>query len=79
MSFRILAENLSLLLSTQQIEVYPWQRSARFDYQIVVMILRFESHSPAESVLTARWVLYGAGGDEGTDAQRVYHHRTARG
>jgi len=61
---RILAENLSLLLSTDQIEVFPWQRSARFDYQIVVTILQFESHPAAEAVLTARWVLYGAGGEE---------------
>jgi uncharacterized lipoprotein YmbA len=61
---RILAENLSLLLSTQQIEVFPWQRSARFDYQIVVTILQFENQSAAEVVLTARWVLYGASGEE---------------
>jgi uncharacterized lipoprotein YmbA len=61
---RILAENLSLLLSTHQIEVFPWQRSARFDYQIVVTILQFESHAAAETVLTARWVLYDAGGEE---------------
>jgi uncharacterized lipoprotein YmbA len=61
---RILGENLSLLLSTQQIEVFPWQRSAHFDYQIVVTILQFESHSAAEAVLDARWVLYGAGGEE---------------
>jgi uncharacterized lipoprotein YmbA len=61
---RILAENLSLLLSTQQIEVFPWQRSARFDHQIVVTILQFENQSAAEVVLTARWVLYGASGEE---------------
>lgn len=61
---RILAENLSLLLSTQQIEIFPWQQSARFDYQIEVTILQFESLSAKEAVLDARWVLYGAGGEE---------------
>ena len=54
---RILTENLSRLLSTHQVEMFPWRRSARFNYQVVVTLLQFESIGIGETALTARWVL----------------------
>jgi uncharacterized protein len=54
---RILSENLSRLLSTQQIEKYPWPHRTPVDYQVCVDVLRFETSSSGQSQLIARWVI----------------------
>jgi uncharacterized protein len=54
---RVLSENLSRLLSTQQIEKYPWPRRTAVDYQVCVDVLRFETSSDGKSQLIARWVI----------------------
>lgn len=60
----VLAENLSVILSTDRIEQYPWRRTTPVDYQIVVDILQFDGTRGGEAVLSARWSLLG--GDEQT-------------
>jgi len=54
---RVLTENLTQLLNTQQIEKYPWSRNVRVDYQIVVDVQRFDTNSEGQSQLTARWII----------------------
>ena len=77
----VLAENLSVMLSTDRIEQYPWRRTTPVDYQIVVDILQFDGTRGGEAVLSARWSLLD--GDEQTvfttRKTQVTHHPTSQG
>ena len=54
---RTLGENLSALLFTQHIYLYPWTGSANIDYQIEVDITRFDADLGGNAMLAARWTL----------------------
>jgi uncharacterized lipoprotein YmbA len=60
---RVLAENLSILLSTDRVFLYPWRRSVPIDYQVVVDVSRFDGELGGNTLLTARWTLF-AGRDK---------------
>jgi len=53
---QILAENLSVLLSTESVIVYPRPRPS-FDYQIVVDVIRFDGPLGGDVSLIARWAI----------------------
>ena len=76
----VLAENLSVILSTDRIEQYPWRSTAPVDYQIVVDVLQFDGTRGGEAVLSARWRLVG--GNEQTvlttRKTHVTHHQTSQ-
>ena len=42
---RVLSENLAELLSTDDVVEFPWTRSTRIDYQIIVTVNRFDADS----------------------------------
>jgi hypothetical protein len=52
---RVLAQNLSTLLGTQQIINFPWYSSSRIDYQITVEVDRFECDTQGNGRLEAQW------------------------
>jgi uncharacterized lipoprotein YmbA len=54
----VLAENLSLLVPTDRISVYPWGRTTVIDYQVVAEILRFDADASGNVVLSVYWTLY---------------------
>jgi uncharacterized protein len=54
---RILSENLSILLQTDRIVVYPWVRTQRPSYQVQVEVLRFEPNAEQLVELWARWMI----------------------
>lgn len=54
---RVLAENLSILLSTDRIYLYPWNTSRRFDYQIPIEIIQLDGSIPGDADLLVRWSL----------------------
>jgi uncharacterized protein len=54
---RVLMQNLSVLLRTDQIFVFPWPRKEKPSYRVDVEVLRFESSSASQSQLTARWTI----------------------
>jgi uncharacterized lipoprotein YmbA len=56
---RVLAENLSVLLSTDRVIVYPWKRSAPVDYQVIVDVTRFDGAVGGDVSMRARWTLLG--------------------
>jgi uncharacterized lipoprotein YmbA len=58
---RVLEENLSQLLNTQEIEKYPWPQSVHIDYQVVVDVQRFDTNSNGQSTLVARWSVKDGG------------------
>jgi hypothetical protein len=54
---RVLAENLSVLLSTESVIVYPGPRPSSVDYQIAVDVIRFDGPLGGDVSLTARWAI----------------------
>ena len=54
---RILVQNLSALLGTDKVSLYPWPSDLRPTYQVEIEVLRFEPDSARSAELTARWIL----------------------
>ena len=52
---RVLSENLSLLLDTDLIIVYPWSPTTRPRYNVEMDVLRLEANSERSGQLSARW------------------------
>jgi uncharacterized protein len=52
---RVLSQNLSTLLGTQQIVNFPWYSSTHIDYQVAVTVDRFECDAQGNARLAARW------------------------
>jgi uncharacterized lipoprotein YmbA len=54
---RVLAENLSVLLSTDKIGVFPFARSGATDYNVTVYVTRFDGMPGDKAYLRARWAI----------------------
>jgi uncharacterized lipoprotein YmbA len=52
---RVLSQNLSILLKTDRIVAFPWERTQQPIYQVQVEVLRFEPNSEQVVELWARW------------------------
>jgi len=52
---RVLSQNLSILLHTDRVVTYPWERSQQPTYQVQVEVLRFEPSAEQIVELWARW------------------------
>jgi uncharacterized lipoprotein YmbA len=48
---RVLAENISLMLATEQVGVYPWDASFKPRYQVILDVQRFEGRFNQKDVL----------------------------
>ncbi len=59
---RVLAENLGMKLSTDRVFEFPWGTESRVDVQVKLVVLRLDSESPGNLVLTTHWSLLGADG-----------------
>ena len=51
----VLAQNLSTLLGTSKLVIYPWYPPATFDYQVTVAVSRLDTDTAGTAVLKARW------------------------
>lgn len=60
----VLAEDLTVLLPSQRVSIYPWKRSTPIDYQLAVRITRFDRTEGGEAVLSARWSVLARDGKE---------------
>ena len=58
----VLAENLSILIPTDRIAVFPWNRSTSIDYRVAVDVTRFEAKTGGNALLVARWSVLGKDG-----------------
>jgi len=54
---RVLAENLSVLLSTDKIGVFPFARGEAIDYNVTVYVTRFDGMPGDKAHLRARWAI----------------------
>ena len=66
---QVLAENLSRLVPTDSVSVYPWAHHANIHVQVEVEVTRFESREGGAVELAARWRLISSKGDEVTPLQ----------
>ena len=56
---RLLASDLSTMLGTERIVMFPWSVETTIDRQVVVDVLRFEGTMAGDVVLDARWRVLG--------------------
>jgi uncharacterized lipoprotein YmbA len=56
---RVLAENLALLLGTDDVLMLPQRRDFALDRQVEVDVTRFDVDAAGNAVLDARWWVYG--------------------
>ena len=60
---RVLAENLSVLLSTDGLVMHPWRQAANIDYQVIVTVVQLEGTLGGDTKLHARWEVVGPDGE----------------
>ena len=58
---RVLTENLSILLSTDYVFVFPWGKTIPIDYQVKVEVSRFDGVLGKNATLIARWTVLESG------------------
>lgn len=68
---RVLAQNLSQLLGTDQIVQFPWRRPFTVKVQVTVEVLRFDTDASRKSVLAARWNILDG------DGRKLLYSRTS--
>jgi uncharacterized protein len=61
---RVLTDNLSLLLATDQVVVFPWQGPTPIAYQVMVEVTQFLGEPGGQVSLEARWSVIGKNGKE---------------
>jgi len=61
---RVLAENLSAMIPTNAVAIFPWRTPWTVEYRLTVEILRFDGPLGGPAVLNARWRLLDGSGKE---------------
>ena len=59
---RVLAENLSILLATDNVAIFPWLKTTPIDYQLSMEVTRFDGSPGDNALLRARWTIFGEDG-----------------
>jgi len=75
----VIAENLSMLLSTDNVHIYPWSRSVTTDYQVAVDIIRFDGSLGDNAEMIARFTIFGENGQKMLMKKRVQYSEPAEG
>jgi len=55
-----LAENLSVLIPSDQVMAYPWDSAHNFDFTVQIRVITFGANPNGEVVLSASWTIYDA-------------------
>ena len=74
---RVLANDMGLLLGSDQVFVFPWGASVSPEYQVKVEVTTFIGQLGGESSLVARWSLIGDNGTKVLLARRSQLRATA--
>ena len=53
----VLADNIGLLLNTENVFVHPWRSFITIDYQVIIEIIRFDGELGDQAILEARWIV----------------------
>ena len=59
---RVLADNLSILLSTDRVVVFPWAGSMHVSYQVTMDVSQLEYTPAGKALLVAGWSIFGNDG-----------------
>ena len=59
---RVLAENLSYLLNTEKVAIFPWLQATQTDYQVTVDVTNFIGTPGGDVLLRAWWTVFGENG-----------------
>jgi uncharacterized lipoprotein YmbA len=61
---RILAENLTLLIPTEQIFIYPFLSNNPLDYHLIIDVRQFEMNVQSQVILIAQWQIFPGAQDQ---------------
>lgn len=75
----VVAENLSILLGTEQIELFPWELRSSVDYQLVMDVIEFDGNPSGDATLLARWSLVSGDGETMIMTKKSRHTNTPDG
>lgn len=73
---QVLAENLAVLLPLRRVLIFPWEKTAEVDYQLLVKVIRFDRTAGGDAVLETRWSLRAPGSE--TELLARTTHQTVR-
>jgi uncharacterized protein len=59
---RVLAENISGLLCTEDVVIFPWKQSSHIDYQIDIKIIWMDGKLGEKAILATQWDIIDASG-----------------
>lgn len=76
---RVLAQNLSTLLGTEEIYAFPWAAGTQIDWAVTVDVIRFERTPAGEVEVAARWVVRENGGGRIRLSRETRHTEKADG
>lgn len=75
----VISENLSMLLSTDNVHIYPWSSSVTIDYQVGLDVIRFDGTLGENAVFVARWTMFGEDGKKMLIKKRVNYSEPVEG
>ena len=75
---RVLADNLSRLLATERVAIFPW-KSFTPQYQVVVDVIHFLGHPGGEVSLVALWSILGKQGQAALVSKKSSFHEPTGG
>jgi hypothetical protein len=76
---RVLAENLSALLPSDQVSVVTWRRGGSLQYRIAIEVSRFDVQLGKQVLLNATWTVFGADGTTALLARESSIHEPVNG
>jgi len=76
---RVLAQNLSTLLGTEDVAMFPWPVGTRIDWAVTVDFLRFDRTPEGEVEVAARWIVREGAGGHIRLARETHHTERAAG
>lgn len=59
---RVTADNLSVLLGTNRVILFPWRSSMPVDYQVTIQVAQFDGLLGEQVVLRAHWQVFTGDG-----------------
>jgi len=59
---RVLAENISRLLCTEDVVFFPWKQSSHVDYQVDIKIVWMDGKLGEKAILVTQWAVIDASG-----------------
>lgn len=60
----VLGDNLGQLLGVDKVGFFPWMQHFKPTYRVMVDVVRFDGALDGEAVLSARWAVAGADGED---------------